>query len=319
MIEMFVRPVTTVRFWLYEVVLATMGIGLLALPTNMQELVCEAYRTKVEPRVIELLRDRLSAGSTAATQPSPSATQPAMPPNTATGPSRSAADQIATQIRGFFCPRVRERSLGDIVRSRDPALMLTTFGQRVAGSLVITYLICFLIPPPMTRREAQEQGTQLAQPLVRNSKANQSGVQSGADIILRARQLRVAVLYAILGGAATLAFPPAFGLGPTPAHLLALLIVAAGIGAWAPSLFSSWPVSARELAWRASFGGIFFGSLIALSISMPYQIMAPPGATSLAKEQIVRIVLLRLFGHPLLAFVSGWTAISIMRRDASRP
>lgn len=77
-------------------------------------------------------------------------------------------------------------------------------------------------------------------------------------------------------------------------------------------------MKAFRIAIRIGFGGVFFGSLIALSIALPYQMLTPVPNAAMSEHQALIIILIRLLILPTSGLIGASLCVLVARKLGGR-
>jgi hypothetical protein len=303
------------RWHFYAIFLALVLLGTViqkATP-QQQSLVCDQYHKILAPKISAEIDKHFekAAATQASSRPSPEASTPATAP---TASDEQSMKQIAmSAIERFFCPAA---ALPD----PDEGEMLSiarAAGRALPGAAVLGFLIAGLLPVA-SKRTAIAERVNAVNTLAENKTAllPETTLEELGKIYpviaLTARQLRIAILYAILSALMTFLFHPMFSIAgakpPTFAqnlpHMLAIAAAAACAAVYGTWGFSLTNIPTSQLAFRLGFGPIFFAGLIAAAISIPYQLLRPPEMFPLDNGQLIFIAIIRLLIMPTIAGVA---------------
>lgn len=307
------KALKTVRFWKWWLGISVFGVALWFIPKDIQVAMCTLYEQTFSQAVEDALRvviDPSTATSPASgDSPSSSAPSNSVSGTSSTGFTQITAESAAEQIRKLICLRGFENA--ETTDSRwieaTTATLPVSFG--------VALMICLIIPG--RTNQAEDRGEDELPPVVDGPTVavNRAGLsqmlQDRQVLAGRARQLRVALIYALLSGTFTAFKPPSFttedfwGSAQNRAHMLALGAAACISAAWGAHSLARSKREAMAIAAAVGWGGVFIGSLIALSIALPYRLVTPIEAVRLHTNDAARFALVRLGFLPLLAGIGS--------------
>lgn len=300
MLKVIANPLRQGRFWILLLALTLILFGVPFLPQGQKQEMARQWQQNRLAFVTEMNKyvpDQLNSLHAATTEPS-------------TSNSGSIAEFAARIIDNQLSDDTGEQFWDYIHRGEWRKLSIAAIRPAMAGA-IISWVFCFVVPPPRNAQDVRQFSATFRSlsPGRTVSDQDSEALKSGIDALIRARQLRVAVRYALASGAITVLVPPiGTGLAPWLSSTLHLpLIFGACIcfAIWGVLAFSNADKSMAWIAWRIGFGGIFIAGLIALSISLPYQLMNPTTAVLWQRQTIGTILLVRLIACPGLGFFSG--------------
>jgi hypothetical protein len=302
------------RFYVWWLIFIIMGIVLRFLPAPIRVSLCTVYEQNFDEPALNALR--AMAGPTAADTPTPS-TAPAT-----TQPSPflfMTPEQAAATIRDLICGQfAASQPAASQARAPDAQQIAGRVIRIGSGGFVMAMLVWTLIP-----WQARKAEVDLRRRL--QSPSDSSLVAGGRNLAIPARQLRIAVLYAVLSGAVTCIWQPNFDAGITlqdPSnreHMLALLVVACAAALWGTVPFARSDQDALVLGARLGGGGIFFGSLIALSITAPYMALTTRDGAGLTVSELKLLATLRLIALPAVSFAFSVAGLLMVRLYLHQP
>ena len=303
-------------FWAIFIALLVTGFLLQKLSPSDQKLFCEGYQSYFEPGVVKTLEKTLGnatlnlpGGESASSRPT---TRPTTAPTTQPA---SAAAFVAMSIRSYFCDRASEVSDDTWVPTFKEARIV------VPGAFLLALVIVSLLPAPapraaITNRIDEAKSITAGNEAEGNSPRVRDLAQQYIPNALAARQLRIAIAYAILSGVATVVFPPNFGstrlIGSDTdnfVHMSAVCIAAVIAVTYGTYGFSRSSIKTTKLASRLGFGAILFAGIITLTISLPYQVIRPPELHPMTRPQVMQLLLFRTVILPAL----GATVVGVAR------
>jgi hypothetical protein len=293
------RAIKTKRFWIYYVLFLACLLSIYQLPASGRALIgsyFDEHRSEIDKYIDEHID--------VATQPS------TRPDGVATIAKNSVAgffDGLKTApVAGPHVPKVNE------IASSSPTAAL------------FSLLLTAALKPSANRREITDRYDN-ADAL--GTARNIAGVTSSDDYVrkiaaryvavaIAARQLRIAITYAILSGALTLIVRPDYSSSfvhnlPHLAVITTAAIIAALQGSFG---FSRTKMKTGRMAVNFGFSSIFFGGVIAMCISIPYQAVRP--VAGLTPAAVITVLCIRVILLPVFAGV----AVYLLRRTlASLP
>jgi len=312
--------VTKWQFWLMFITLVIAGVSLKQwVPASQREAVCQAYKTYFAPKVEAALRAKLPSAE-ASTKPATEAIPATMPVFDA----GVDGNQLARWVEDVFCDRAHEPHGTDKLHNETDALAVLPVV--IPGSLVLSFLLCSLLPSP-PRLAAAANRLQIADELDLNFV--ELGGGPGAEWMpglykthaLSTRQLRAVICYSLLSCAVTLLFPPSFvGDAGLPVaeenriHFLGLAVVAVFTALYAAYIFSRSNFSTLLLAWKLGAGPLLIGGVASSLISLPYQIIRPIELVPLSLTQVRMILLIRLVIIPVVGIVTVFVYCTALRK-----
>jgi hypothetical protein len=303
----FKQVVTNGRFWLFALLFSIIGFGLTMLPHTQKAEVRQFYVDNFDSRVRAALQQRLST-----TRPeNAELTQP-------TTQASGLADELADCVKEFCCPPGDE-SIWGLIRNHQWQEVQAMSVPIIVTSFLGAYFLVLIIPPPLSLKAAMSLAPPPAPPPFfaqgTPPKAQDSRTPDIAINLLRSRQLRAAVRFAVISGAITVLIPPTKSIFHVSyAHQLALLFAATLIGAWSSLNFSSWNSPTTTLAAYTGFSSVFFSSLIAFAITLPYQSLTPEGEALLHGNPFPIILVFRFLILPSAAWFGAFISIVLVRR-----
>lgn len=294
------------------------------LPCQVQERLCEVYRLHWSDTVLKALRYAMIEYLPANGAPE---SQPAHPERSASMLSFGGGitpELLEQHIQNYVCD-IRPPTLDSL-----PYRVLVLLPTVLPAAYVLAVLICFFLPPkPKVARQGGAVYPLHAVPSVppRPSITNsdRERIENYPDLALRAAQTRTTIVYAFLSGVCTTLLRPDFFQSTSfftgnSAHILGLAACAFGAAVWAthtPAL--RYPdIGTFRIAIRIGFGGVFFGSLIALSIALPYQMLTPVPNAAMSEHQALIIILIRLLILPISGFIGASMCVLVARKLGAR-
>lgn len=340
------------RFYFFFVLFVVIGVGIRFLPADVQQQVCAFYEGNIEKRIDRGVREtlanvtlRVPAGGATATSDAATTTAPSDSADSVSL-DQAAVNQISgamlERFRHYVCAPEEGLSWEQTVRRREFGLVAQRALAVMPVSMVVSAILVSLFPrsvAKITPAAPTRSHTSNEPSHGRGSGADTLGGEGGTrkpkllrldvpdylvgpsrddtDLHLRSRQLRTAIRYAALSGAITVVAPPAFGeqagLLTVTAGVALLAFMSLCLGFWSAAVFAELRMSWWELSSKTAFGGVFVGGVIALCIMMPYQILNPATSTLWGRDQVLRILLVRLFILPAVAFLGGCVALAYFR------
>ncbi len=313
-------------FWCLFVLFFLLGIGLRYLDTQVTSFVCEGYKAQFKAGVDARVWAILAGGPAPATMSS------------TTSPMQNSsrlAEQVCEAIQSYFCDFDRPDPASDAVgdhsspRVPPPDSTLAWLKRWIAitvASLAMAFLLSLVLPRPLSARAIAQriQGADhlpagispsYVARLTREGKTD----EVYANLSLRARQLVIAVTYAVFTGLATVIVRPQYSEPPAGwswfanYHVLALCVAALAAVCWGAWSYAATEVPTFALAVRLGLAPIFMGGLISTCISLPYQMLRPATMFPLEHRQLLSILLIRLFVLPLVSTLGLLVLRNLMR------
>ncbi len=298
LIETLLATLKCRRFYILAVLVLVAGVGVRMLPTDSKHLVCDTWKR---------LAQIVVSNATASERP----------------PVAGRSDTAIIEEAGrLFCP-----AKGTTSQSTDVTVVgvVRSSLEVLPAAVAIALLVTLLLPASTTRAEVRADSTSEREEIQNVVSARDvPGMerhlrqlsQDAVALAIRARQLRVAIVYAVGSCLATLLFPPDFESGGSlqsienVLHVSALLVVAAAAGGFGLHIFVSSTREVCRLAAQVAFAGVFFAGLIALAIAIPYRMMTTIEGAALGVEQVRFFAGMRLIVIPLAAALGGgaWLA-----------
>jgi len=314
--------VTKWQFWMMFLTLVVAGISLRQwVPASQREAICQAYKTYFAPKVEAALRAKLPSDE-AATKPATEALPTTMPVFGA----GIDGNQLAKWVEDIFCDRAHDPNGTEVSVDAPKPDPITVLPVVIPGSLVLSFLLCSLLPSP-PKLAAAEKRLHIADEL----DLNFVELGGGSDIgwmpgmykthALSTRQLRAVICYSLLSCAVTLLFPPSIvGDAGLPVaeenrnHFLGLAVVAVVTALYAAYIFSRSNFSKLQLAWKLGAGPLIIGGVASSLISLPYQIVRPIELVPLSMTQVRMILLIRLVLIPTVGIVTVLVFCTALRQ-----
>lgn len=314
---MFWIMVKSGRFYIWWIIFVVLGSAFQLLPAPIRMSLCVAYVENFDRPILEALRSITGAGSAQeSTFPTTRATIPTTQPSLLLN---MTAEDAASRIRQLICDEFpASQPAASQPRAPDAQQIAGLVIRIGSGGFVMAMLVWTLIP--WQARKAEVDVRRRLQ-----SPGDSSLVAGGRNLAIPARQLRIAVLYTVLSGAVTCIWQPNFDVGITlqdssnREHMLALLVVACAAALWGTVPFARSDQDALVLGARLGGGGIFFGSLIALSITAPYLALTTRDGAGLTVSELKLLATLRLIALPAVSFAFSVAALLAARLYLHEP
>lgn len=309
------------RTLLWTTAILVFGLSMkILLPSQFQQRLCEVYRLHWSQTVLKALqfalRDRRPASDAPESQPAASERNAA----TLSFGSGITPELLEQHIEGYICT-IQQQPTHSLLHR-----VLVLLPTVLPAAYVLAVLTCFFLPPkPKVVRQGGAAYPLHAVPLVPQKQSitnsDRERIENYPDLALRAAQTRTTIVYALLSGVSTTFLRPDFFqsnsfLSANCAHLVGLAACSFGAAVWAthtPAL--RYPdIKTLRIAVRIGFGGVFFGSLIALSIALPYQMLTPVPNAAMSEHQALIIILIRLLILPVFGFIGASLCVLVVRK-----
>ncbi len=317
---MFWQVVRTWRFWKWWVGLLVFEIALWSMPRDVQVALCTIYERHFAS-IVRAGVDEVMGGEPGAAPSEPG------PATAGSGVAAISPEDMADHIRGLVCLSTVE---SESARDRaGPSELTAATGAMLPTSFVVALFLCLVLPA--RTHAAEDRGQNEHAPEVHGAEVPArrdeiEGLKHDCQVLgTRAKQLRVALCYALLSGLSTALCPPNFTAASFLAdtqnrwHIFSLVAVACVAAAWGAHRLADGKREALVAAAAVGFGGIFIGGLIALSISLPYRMITPIEEVRLQMADVGRFAAVRLALLPILAGMSTLLWIVVYRAYHKRP
>lgn len=313
------------RILLWTAAILVFGLSMkILLPDQVQKKLCEVYRLHWSATVLKALQYAMIEPSTLKHAPE---SQPAHSEGRASVLSLGTGitpELLEQYIQSYIC--IAQPQPIDSLPHRILVLLPTV----LPAAYVLAVLICFFLPPkPKVARRGGAvyplHTVPSAPPKPSPASSDRERIENYPDLALRAAQTRTTIVYAFLSGVSTTLLRPDFFqsnsfFSANGAHILGLAACAFGAAVWAthtPAL--RYPdMKAFRIAIRIGFGGVFFGSLIALSIALPYQMLTPVPNAAMSEHQALIIILIRLLILPTSGLIGASLCVLVARKLGGR-
>lgn len=325
LLSMAWRLVATRRFLVFFLAFALIGGLLNRMPGTLRQPVCQLYKDHIAAKVRSAVQ--FAVESIVGVANSAPSTGPAVSESVLTTDDRKRIiERTCEQVTIYVCGEDSART--EAWDWHFPTLAEITITIPAATILA---LMTVLFLPSASARPTLEALSNAALQRDATSTAAQANPLLGVGVIragsetddlLRARALRVAVIYGLLSCFSTTLVQPDFAslqsIRPWPssntwhfAGLAAAAVAAALYGSWG---FRRTRLRPFEVALGISARGIFLGGLIAVCIALPYQVLRPIELKTLGTDLVVFILTCRLIILPLLSALATLVVVMFSRK-----
>lgn len=309
------------RTILWTVAFLVFGLSMkILLPGQVQEKLCEVYKVYWSETVRKALRFAMNEHVPGNNSPE---SQPASSENRAAMVSLGSGitpELIEQQIQDYICtPSPQEPVFSAIgILGLCPAVLPVAY--------LLAVLDCFFLPakPKISKQTPfvlPIHAVSTARPMHSLTKSERERIENYPGLALRAAQMRRAIVYAFLSGLSTTFLRPDFFQSSSffegnGGHILGLASCAFGASVWTTHTPAIRYRDLRNstLAIQIGFGGVFFGSLIALSIALPYQMLTPIPNAAINEHQALIILVIRLLVLPVFGLFGASSCVLVARK-----